>query len=222
MTHCDVCSAELASNTELPEETVTRLSVLRRQQLERAGLARAECPISDYINAGLSLRVVSASGRGNMSPEAIMIQDARSRTKRADKCGFQSIEDRFEHDVQFMERMLQMCYDYRAAQRQDWLRHVHLANPPRNRAQVSLGLGYDEDHSLARLAYIDVAPDRFPTGYGLHSRAMVRDLPRKHSLLARVCRVHQLTQVPPWPFGLGWRTSGSARQRIGGASPTMP
>ena len=162
MTHCDVCSAELASNTELPEETVTRLSVLRRQQLARAGLARTESPVSDYINAGLSLRVVSASGRGNMSPEAIMIQDARSRMKRADKCGFQSIEDRFEHDVHFMERMLQMGYDYRAAQRQDGLCHVHLANPPRNKAQVSLGLGYDEDHSLARLAYIDVAPDRFP------------------------------------------------------------
>ena len=162
MTHCDVCSAELASNTELPEETVTRLSVLRRQQLARAGLARTESPVSDYINAGFNLRVVSASGRGNMSPEAIMIQDARSRMKRADKCGFQSIEDRFEHDIQFMERTLQMGYDYRAAQRQDWLCHVHLANPPRNRAQVSLGLGYDEDHSLARLAYIDVAPDRFP------------------------------------------------------------
>ena len=124
--------AELATNTELPEEAVTRLSVLRKQQLARAGLARTECPVSDYIKAGLNLRVVSASGRGNMSPEAIMIQDARSRMKRADKCGFQSIEDRFEHDVQFMERMLQMGYDHRAAQRQDWLCHAHLANPPRN------------------------------------------------------------------------------------------
>ena len=165
MTHCDICSAELATNTELPEEAVTRLSVLRKQQLARAGLARTECPVSDYIKAGLNLRVVSASGRGNMSPEAIMIQDARSRMKRADKCGFQSIEDRFEHDVQFMERMLQMGYDHRAAQRQDWLCHAHLANPPRNKAQVSLGLGYDEDHSLAHRR----SARSLSTSHGLHS-----------------------------------------------------
>ena len=57
-----------------------------------------------------------------------------------------------------------MGHDFRAAQRQDWLCHVHLANPPRNRAQVSLGLGlgYDEDHALARLAYVDVVPEQYP------------------------------------------------------------
>ena len=146
----------------LPETTVTHLADLRREHLARAGVAKSENLLSEYIQAGLKLRVTSQSGRGNISPEAALIQEARNRRRRAEKCGFQSIEDRVEHDVQFMERMLQMGRDFTAAQKQDWLCHVHLANPPRRKAQVSLGLGYDSDHTLARLAYVDVVPEQYP------------------------------------------------------------
>ena len=133
----------------------------RREHLGRAGVSRSGNWLADYEDAGLKFRVTSASGRGNSSPEAALIQEARNRRRRAEKCGFHSIEDRCEHDLQFMERMLQMGYDFRGAQRQDFLCHCHLANPPRSRAQVSLGLGYDDDHTLARLAYVDVVPEQF-------------------------------------------------------------
>ena len=64
-------------------------------------------------------------------------------------------------------------HDFRGAQPQDFLCHCHLANPPRSRAQVSLGLGYDDDHTLARLAYVDVVPEQYTQGNGLHRGAMV-------------------------------------------------
>lgn len=79
------------------------LADLRREQLARAGIAKSESMLSDYAQAGLNFRVTSASGRGNISPEAAMVQEARNRRRRAEKCGFQSIEDRVEHDIQFME-----------------------------------------------------------------------------------------------------------------------
>ena len=90
----------------LPETTVKHLADLRREHLARAGVAKSENLLSEYVQAGLKLRVTSQSGRGNISPEAALIQEARNRRRRAEKCGFHSIEDRVEHDLQFMERML--------------------------------------------------------------------------------------------------------------------
>ena len=92
----------------LPETTVKHLADLRREQLARAGVAKSDNLLSEYVQAGLKLRVTSQSGRGNVSPEAALIQEARNRRRRAEKCGFHSIEDRVEHDLQFVERMLQM------------------------------------------------------------------------------------------------------------------
>ena len=37
--------------------------------------------------------------------------------------------------------------------------HCHLANPPRSKAQVNLGLGCDDDHALY---VVDVVPEQFP------------------------------------------------------------
>ena len=123
----------------LPETRVKHLADLRREQLARASVAKSENLLSEYVQAGLKLRVTSQSGRDNVSPEAALIQEARNRRRRAEKCGFHSIEDRVEHDLQFMERTLQMGHDFRAAQKQDWLCHC-----------------------LARLAYVDVVPEHFP------------------------------------------------------------
>ena len=144
--------------------------------------------------------MTSASGRGNISPEAAKIQDARNRRRRAEKCGFHSIEDRVEHDVQFMERMLQMGHDFRAAQRQDWLCHCHLANPPHNKAQVSLGLGYDEDHPCQAGLYVDVVLEQYPEAmdYVVEQWCI---LYRANILLLREYSEYVKT---PMPIGISW------------------
>lgn len=114
--------------------------------------------VSEYEQLGLEMRVAAPGGRGNTSPEAAMVQECRNRYRRAEKSGYHSMEDRYTNDIPFMERMLEINGIRFKGGPEARLSHTcSLCNPPRSSAQVSLRVAYDEDHSLARLAYVDIS-----------------------------------------------------------------
>ena len=135
---------------------------------------------------------------------------ARNRRRRAEKCGFHSIE-------------LQMGHDFRGAQRQDFLCHYHLATPPRSRAQLNLHLDYDDDHTLARLACVDVVPEQFPEAmdyiveqWCVFYRANVLSL-REYAEYVKT----PMAQGPSQLAGVGWRSRHQRGPATASAKPVI-
>ena len=65
--------------------------------------------------------------------------------------------DRYENDVQFVERMTEHNITLLDIQLRDIVAHGHLPMPPRTRAQVDLGVGMRTANELdfAKLMYVD-------------------------------------------------------------------
>ena len=89
-----------------------------------------------------------------MSTESQFVRDCHKPSK-AEETGYQSIQDRYNHDLRFADRMNAMGFRLNDGHTMDLLSRAHLANPPRHIAQIRLGVGYnvEADHQLVRRVY---------------------------------------------------------------------
>ena len=94
--------------------------------------------------------------RGLNSPDSAVIQEARKKLKSALKTGYHSLLDRYELDLQYRVRMLEVGRREADMLRMELSANLVLAAPKQSQAQRTLGvgLGSTSESRIARLAYI--------------------------------------------------------------------
>ena len=149
---CPACNTNITGTSEVKRGILAK----RKELLNKLGYK--------YLDADTIERMGSQSkqfreehARGNRSPEGDYIGVARQQLKRAMGLGYTSMADRYENDVQFVERMTEHNITMLDIQLRDIVAHGHLPMPPRARAQVDLGVGMRtaNDLDFAKLMYVD-------------------------------------------------------------------
>ena len=74
-----------------------------------------------------------------MSPEADLLNRAKSRFERAVNLGYKSVLDRFSKDATFAESLLDEGVNEYDCERYELLEPAHFPKPDRTKAQVRLG-----------------------------------------------------------------------------------
>ena len=94
--------------------------------------------------------------RGLNSAHSAVIQEGRKKLKSALKNGYHSLMDRYELDMQYRVRMIEVGRREADMLRMELSANLVLAAPKQSQAQRTLGvgLGSTSDSRIARLAYI--------------------------------------------------------------------
>ena len=94
--------------------------------------------------------------RGLNSPDSAALQEARKKLKSALKNGYHSLLDRYELDLQYRVRMIEVGRREADMLRMELCANLLLAAPKQSQAQRTLGvgLGSTSESRIARLAYI--------------------------------------------------------------------
>ena len=72
--------------------------------------------------------------------ESTFLKDSRDRHRRARELGYEGVEDRYDSDIQFCDRMHQEGKDVSNCVFDDMFAYAHLPDPPRTRPQFVAGV----------------------------------------------------------------------------------
>ena len=149
---CPACNTNITGTSEVKRGILAK----RRELLNKLGYKYLDADTIERIGSQ-SKQFREESARGNRSPEGDYVGTARQQLKRAIGLGYTSMADRYENDVQFVERMTEHNITLLDIQLRDIVAHGHLPMPPRTRAQVDLGVGMRtaNDLDFAKLMYVD-------------------------------------------------------------------
>ena len=107
--------------------------------------------------------------RGLMSLESSMFKESRDRHRRALELGYLGVEDRYDCDATFCDRMHQDGKDAASCIFDDMFAYAHLPDPPRTRSQFSAGISANAANAnvLAKLLFVKnpKGPDGYPTEF---------------------------------------------------------
>ena len=94
--------------------------------------------------------------RGLMSLESTMLKDSRDRHRRAKELGYEGVEDRYDCDAQFCDRMHQEGKDVSNCVFDDMFAYAHLPDPPRTRPQFVAGVAANaaNENVLTKLLFV--------------------------------------------------------------------
>ena len=151
---CPACNTNITGTSEVKRGILAK----RKELLNKLGYKYLDADTIER-SGSQSKQFREESARGNRSPEGDYIGTARQQLKRAIGLGYTSMADRYENDVQFVERMTEHNITLLDIQLRDIVAHGHLPMPPRTRAQVDLGVGMrtanDLDFAKLKLMYVD-------------------------------------------------------------------
>ena len=104
----------------------------------------------------ISELAVEMGRRGIMSLESTLLKDSRDRYNRAKQLGYEGVEDRYDSDTQFCDRIHQEGKDVSNCIFDDMFAFAHLPDPPRTRQQFVAGVAANavNEHALTKLMYI--------------------------------------------------------------------
>ena len=91
----------------------------------------------------------------NANAEASVVKESKDRLRRAISMGYTSMEDRYESDVAFGDRVHQEGRAVRDCIHDDLMGFANLPDPPRTRAQLTAGVAAnaEHDHLFTKLVY---------------------------------------------------------------------
>ena len=127
---------------DAPKANRTKIAERRKEEFRKLGL------YYDFNGGFLqqitssqldSLGILDDQARGSVTPEADLLNRAKSRFERAVALGYKSVLDRFSKDATVAESLLSEGGNEYDCERYDLLKSAHLPKPDRTRAQVRLG-----------------------------------------------------------------------------------
>lgn len=123
-----------ACNTSIVGDTAEKQSLLskRRDLLKKLGYEHLNASVIEWLRSQ-STQFREESARDQRSPEGDYIETSRRQMKRAAALGFTSLADRYEHDVEFIERMSENNITLQDIYARDIAAHGHLPTPPRTK-----------------------------------------------------------------------------------------
>ena len=156
--HCSSCGQLSPLNPRLLREQQRIYIMQRSNLLKKMGLS-THVTAQVLASVGTSdLREEDRNSiiRGLNSPDSAVIQEARKKLKSALKSGYHSLLDRYELDLQYRVRMLEVGRREADMLRVELSANLVLAAPKQSQAQRTLGvgLGSTSESRIARLAYI--------------------------------------------------------------------
>ena len=165
--HCTSCGQLSPLNPRLLKEQQKNYLVQRSNLLKKMGLSTH---VTAQVLASVGtfdLREEDRSSilRGLNSPDSAVIQEARKKHKSALKNGYHSLLDRYELDLQYRVRMLEVGRRDADILRMELCANLVLAAPKQSQAQRTLGvgLGSTSESRIARLAYIKTELEFLPS-----------------------------------------------------------
>ena len=165
--HCTSCGQLSPLNPRLLKEQQKIYLVQRSNLLKKMGLSTH---VTAQVLASVGtfdLREEDRSSilRGLNSPDSAVLQEARKKHKSALKNGYHSLLDRYELDMQYRVRMLEVGRRDADILRMELCANLVLAAPKQSQAQRTLGvgLGSTSESRIARLAYIKTELEFLPS-----------------------------------------------------------
>ena len=135
MTFVDLCCTPQKANR-------TKIAKRRKEEFRKLGLYYDFKGgfLQQITNSQLdSLGLLDDQARGSVSPEADLLNRAKSRFERAVNLGYKSVLDRFSKDATFAESLLDEGVNEYDCERYELLESAHFPKPDRTKAQVRLG-----------------------------------------------------------------------------------
>ena len=169
---CETCGYE-----PLPGET-HKVSNRRTKILEKRMQKLAGFGMFGKVNGSLLAALTSEQAadlrqslgpRGITSLESSILKDCRDHRKRARNIGYEDLEDRYNSDVTFCDRMHEEGKGLNDCIFLDMFAYANLPDAPRSKAQISAGVAANAENQycLSKLIYMSQprGVDGFPVEY---------------------------------------------------------
>ena len=173
---CETCGYEplpVDESGEPRQVSNRRTKVLERRMQKLAGLGMFG-KVNGVLLAALTSEQAadlrqSLGARGITSLESTVLKDCRDHHKRARQIAYEDVEDRYNSDVTFCDRMHEEGKGLNDCIFLDMFAYANLPDAPRSKAQISAGVAANAEHQycLSKLIYMSQARgvDGFPAEY---------------------------------------------------------